>query len=348
MALKQIEKITLTKHLAIMIKAGVTISEALDNLADQTSSAEVKKILLKIKQKIDNGSSFHESLSAFPRDFDELYLGIIKVGESTGNLDESLAYLAEQQGKDYALQKKIKGALMYPTLVVVATLVLAAFLSLFILPKLVDFFSAFDAKLPLSTQLLLGLANFMKNYGAIFFGVIFAIIIGIGFLLRIPFIRLIKDRQILKIPFIGRLIIEREVATFARNLSTLIKSGLPIFEGLKICGSSQVNLEYKRVIKGLSDSLEKGISIGDFLKKPGCKLLFPRLVADMVAVGEKTGSVDQSLIYIGQFYEEDIEETARNLTTIMEPAILIVIGLMVAFIALAIIGPIYQLTGSLG
>jgi type II secretory pathway component PulF len=348
MAFKQVEKITLTKHLAIMIKAGVTISEALENLIDQTSSSEVKKILTKVKQKIDNGASFHDALAAHPHDFDELYLGIIKVGESTGNLDDSLAYLAEQLGKDYALQKKIKGALMYPVLVIVVTLVLAAFLCLFILPKLVDFFSAFDAKLPLSTQILLGLANFMKNYGILFFGVIFGAIIGGAFLIKIPPIRLWKDRQILHLPFIGRLLVEREVATFARNLSTLIKSGLPIFEGLKICGSAQVNLEYKRTIRKLSDSLEKGISIGDFLKKPACRLLFPRLVADMVAVGEKTGSVDQSLIYVGQFYEDNIEETARNLTTILEPAILIVIGLMVAFMAFAIIGPIYQLTGSLG
>lgn len=348
MALKQIEKITLTKHLAVMIKAGVTISEALDNLADQSSSGEVKKTLLKVKQKVDNGSSFHDALASDHRDFDDMYLGIIKVGESTGNLDDSLAYLADQLGKDYALKKRIKGAMMYPILVVVAILVLAAFLSLFILPKLVDFFSAFDTKLPLSTQMLLGVANFMKNYGVIFFGAIFAMIILMVLLARVSFIKLWIDGQILKVPFIGRLLIEREVATFARNLSTLIKSGLPIFEGLEICWSSQVNLEYKRTIKKLSESLEKGISISDFLKRPICKLLFPRLVADMVAVGEKTGSIDQSLIYVSQFYEEDIEETARNLTTILEPAILIVIGLMVAFIALAIIGPIYQLTGSLG
>lgn len=348
MAIKQVEKITLTKHLAVMIKAGVSLAEALENLADQSSSKEVKKVLLKVKQKIDDGSSFHESLSIFPKIFDEMYLGIIEVGESTGNLDDSLAYLAEQLSKDYALKKKIKGALMYPGLVLSATGILAAFLSLFILPKLVDFFSAFDAELPASTKLLLWLANFMKDYGVIFFGIILAIIVSLVFILRIPPIRLWKDRQILKVPFIGHLLIEREVATFSRNLSTLIRSGLPIFEGLKICGSSQVNLEYKRTIVGLSESLEKGVSISEFLGKPQCKLLFPRLVADMVAVGEKTGSVDESLNYVSQFYEDDIEETARNLTTIMEPAILIVIGLMVAFIALAIIGPIYQLTGSLG
>lgn len=348
MAFKLVEKIAITKHLAVMIKAGITLSEALDNLSSQTGSVEVKKVLSEIRRKIDNGSSFNESLALFPKHFDEMYVGIVKVGETTGNLDDSLVYLADQLGKDYALKKKVSGALMYPGLVLAATIMLATFISLFILPKLVDFFSAFDEKLPLMTVLLLNLARFMKDYGVVFFGSI-AVIIFLGYLLqKIPVVHLWRDRQILKLPFIGRLLIEREVATFARNLSTLIKSGLPIFEGLKICGSSQVNLEYKRTINNLAHNLEKGSKIADFLNLPECKLLFPRLVTDMVVVGEKTGGVDKSLEYVSQFYEDDIEETARNLTTILEPAILIVIGGMVAFIALAIIGPIYQLTGSLG
>jgi len=348
MAFKQIEKITLTKHLSVMIRAGVSLSEALDNLSSQSNSPEVQKVLTKIKQKIDNGSTFADALSEYPKNFNDMYLGIIRIGESTGHLDDSLTYLAEQLAKDYTLKKKISGALMYPGLVLAATISLATFISLFVLPKLVDFFSAFDTKLPPSTIMLLNLAKFMKNYGALFFGILFGIIILILLLFRIPKIHLWKDRQILKFPLIGRLLIEREIATFSRNLATLIKSGLPIFEGLKICSSSQVNLEYKKTIGKLSDNLEKGSNISEFLKKPQCKLLFPRLVSDMVSVGEKTGSVDQSLFYISQFYEDDIEETARNLTTILEPAILIIIGLMVAFVALAIIGPIYQLTGSLG
>ncbi|MEI8067322.1 MAG: type II secretion system F family protein [Candidatus Shapirobacteria bacterium] len=348
MAIKQVEKITLTKHLAVMIKAGITLSEALDNLSNQAKSGEVKKVLTQIKQKIDNGSSFNEALLAHSNNFDELYQGIIKVGESTGRLDESLSYLADQLANDFALKKKISGALMYPGLVLAATIGLATFISLFILPKLVDFFSAFNAKLPASTMMLLSLAQFMKNYGILFFASVFIVILIFFFLFKIGPIRLWKDRQILHLPFIGRLLIEKEVSTFARNLGTLVKSGLPIFESLKICASSQSNLAYKKIIQRLSDNLEKGNGIGEFFKKPECKLLFPRLVSDMISVGEKTGSVDQSLFYVSQFYDEDIEETARNLTTILEPAILIIIGLMVAFIALAIIGPIYQLTGSLG
>jgi len=348
MAIKQIEKITLTKHLAVMIKAGITLSDALDNLSNQAKSSELKKVLIQLKQKIDNGSSFNEALSTNINNFDEMYRGIIRVGESTGRLDESFVYLSDQLSKDYSLRKKIKSALMYPILVLAATVSLAIFISIFILPKLVDFFSSFNAKLPASTLILISLSQFMKDYGILFFVSLFIFFLVLFFLFKITPIKLWKDRQILKLPFIGRLFVEKEVSNFSRNLGTLIKSGLPIFESLKICGSSQINLEYKKTIKSLSENLEKGNGIAEFLKKPQFILLFPRLVSDMISVGEKTGSVDQSLFYISQFYDDDIDETVRGLNTILEPAILIIIGLMVAFVALAIIGPIYQLTGSLG
>jgi len=348
MSFTVVDKISFTKHLSVMLKAGITLSEALENLSLQATKKDVKVIFITIKHSLDNGSSFYESLSQFPKSFDELFLGIIKVGESTGSLDESLNYLATQLTKEFALKKKVSGALMYPGLVLVATFTIGTFISLFILPKLVDFFSAFNAKLPLSTVLLLNVAMFMKNYGFIFFGTIGALIVMVAFLIKVPFVKLWKDRQILKIPFIGRLLVEKEVALFSRNLSTLIKSGLPIFEALDICGKSMQNMEYRKTIQALGKSLAKGNNLADFLNKPNYHLLFPRLVSDMIAVGEKTGTIDQSLLYVSQFYEDDIEDTAHNLTTILEPAILIIIGLMVAFLSMAIIGPIYQLTGSLG
>jgi type IV pilus assembly protein PilC len=188
----------------------------------------------------------------------------------------------------------------------------------------------------------------MKNYGLVFFGGILFLIIGFLLLLKISIIKLWWDGLILKIPLVGRLLVEREVSRFARNLGTMIKSGLPIFEALKIAMNSQSNLAYKKAILELSNSLEKGKKMTEILKQPHYKLLFPRLVTDMVAVGEETGTVEESLFYVSQFYEEDIEETAKNMTTILEPAILLIIGLMVAFVALAIISPIYQLTGALG
>lgn len=347
MRINTLERISLTKHLAVMVKAGIGLSQALDNLSQQ-SKGDGRKILGDIRLRLDNGSSLAIAMGKYPNVFDNFYLGIIKVGEQTGKLDVSLEYLAVQQGKEYALEKKVSGALMYPGIILTATVGLAAFISLFILPKLTTFFDAFSADLPMSTKILLGISNFMKNYGIIFFGGIGMFIFVFSMLLKVKKVKLWWDRLILKMPLIGRLLVEREVSRFTRNLGTMIKSGLPIFEALKIAVSSQSNFAYKKVILELSTNLEKGKKMTDILKLPDYNLLFPRLVADMIAVGEETGSIDESLFYVSQFYEEDIEETAKNMTTILEPVILLVIGLMVAFVALAIISPIYQLTGALG
>ncbi len=347
MKIGHLERISLTKHLAVMVKAGVGLSQALENLAEQ-SKGDTQKILKSIKLRLDNGSNLAVAMGKYPNIFDEFYLGIVKVGEQTGKLDSSLEYLAVQQGKEYALEKKVSGALMYPGIILIATIGLATFISLFILPKLTTFFDAFSENLPISTKLLLGMSNFMKSYGLVSFGIMGAMIFGFLMLLKIEKVKLWWDRLILKIPLIGRLLVEREVSRFARNLGTMIKSGLPIFEALKIAVNSQGNLAYKKAILELSTNLEKGRKMTEILRQPNFKLLFPRLVADMIAVGEETGSVEESLFYVSQFYEEDIEETAKNMTTILEPAILLVIGLMVAFVAMAIISPIYNLTGALG
>jgi type IV pilus assembly protein PilC len=348
MTIPQLEKISLTKHLAVMVKSGITLSEALTNLTDSSRSINTKKILSTISLHINNGSTLTSALQKYPKVFDEFYCGIIGVGEATGRLDTSLGYLAEQLGQDYAIEKKVKGALMYPTLVLISTLGLGAFISLYILPKLVDFFTAFESKLPASTLFLLKTAVFMKAYGTYVFATLFVTFLLFIIFIQLKPIRPYWHRLILSIPLFGNLLREREISRFARNLGTLIKSGVPVFEALDITSRSQANLAYRSAIKELSLSLEKGKNIADILKSSQSSFLFPRLIADMVSVGEKTGTIDDSLLYVSQFYKDDIEETARNLANILEPAVLVVIGLMVAFMALAIISPIYQLTGAIG
>lgn len=348
MIIPQLEKISLTKHLAVMVKSGITLSEALTNLSDSSKSPNTKKVLSAISLHINNGSTLTSALQKYPKIFDEFYCGIIGVGESTGRLDTSLGYLAEQLGQDYTIEKKVKGALMYPMLVLISTLGLGAFISLYILPKLVDFFTAFESKLPITTIYLLKTAIFMKNYGGYVFGALFFLILSIILLIQLKSVRPYWHRLILSIPLFGNLLKEREISRFARNLGTLIKSGVPVFEALDITSRSQANLAYRFAIKDLSLSLEKGKNIAEILKGDRFTFLFPRLIADMVSVGEKTGTIDESLLYVSQFYQDDIEETARNLANILEPAVLVVIGLVVAFMALAIISPIYQLTGAIG
>lgn len=348
MKIAQLEKISFTRHLAVMIKSGITLSEALDNLSEGAKTPSLKKVVSELNKKINNGATFTRALEKYPLIFDDFYRGIIKVGESTGNLDGSLNYLAQQLSQDYSTEKKVRGALLYPSLVIIVSLILFAFVSLYILPQLVDFFNAFNTELPASTRFLLAVATFMKQSGILVFTLL-GIVIFIGLILiRLPLFKPGFHRLVLRLPLFGGLLRERELARFSRNLGTLIKSGLPVFEALKITAESQTNLAYRRGISSLSSNLEKGENIGKILKKPSFEFLFPRLVGDMVSVGEKTGTIEESLLYVAEYYDQDIEESARNLTNILEPVILIIIGLMVGFLALSIISPIYQLTGSIG
>lgn len=348
MSLTRIEKISFTRHLSIMIKSGITVNESLQNLSESAKTRSARELINNLSLSIQNGSTLNTALEKYPRIFDDFYRGIVRVGEATGRLDTSLSYLAEELNKDYTLEKKVRGALMYPGLVLASTIGMGGFISLYILPKLVDFFTAFESQLPPATLFLLKTALFMKSYGVWLFSALAILAVFTAFLVTLPPVKPIYHRFILHLPLFGNLIREREISRFSRNLGILIKSGLPVFEALDITARSQTNLAYKLTIQSLAKNLEKGKNIAVVLRRSAASFLFPRLVSDMLSVGEKTGSIDESLLYVSQFYQEDIEETARNLTTILEPVLLIIIGLVVGFMALAIISPIYQLTGAIG
>jgi type IV pilus assembly protein PilC len=342
-----VDKLLFTKHLAIMVRSGIAVPEAISSLCGETKSTGFKNILVDVGRGINNGQSLTKTLGQHKNVFDQFYLSLIEVGEESGTLEESLDYLAKQLGKDYALRKKIQGAMMYPSIVFFATFGMGGFISLFILPKLVDFFSSFDMKLPLPTRILLFFANLMKDHGILIFASATAFFVGVWLLIKIPPIKLLWHKAVLKVPVFGNLIVYSQLVRFCRNFGILIKSGVPVAKGLETSSKTMSNLKFKNDLLELAKQLSKGKNIGDILKQKQFSN-FPRVVSKMVAVGEKTGKLDETLIYLGDFYEEEIDDIAANLTTILEPIMLIVIGTAVAFIALAIIGPIYELTGSMG
>lgn len=347
MNLPTVEKITFTKHLSVMIRAGIPLSESLSNLASHAKSKTSIELFSKLKNQVDNGNSFESALNQFPTIFDEFYKGIVRIGENTGRLDESLKYLSEQLNKEYHLQKQVRGAMAYPTLVFVATMFLGGFVSVFVLPKLVDFFTAFEGKLPTTTVILLNFATFMKSYGILLFLALTVLIIISVLIVQVPSVKPYWHRLILRLPLFGRLLQETELARFGRNMGLLVKGGTPIYEALSIAAKSQPNLAYRTELTMLSEQLAGGNNVSHVIKdsKSG---LFPSMVTDMIAVGEKTGKFDESLLYVSEFYEDDVNEITHDLAGMLEPVLLIVIGLIVGFMALAIISPIYQITGSLG
>lgn len=341
-----LDKLLFTKHLATMIKAGIPIAEALATLVDQTKSLQFKKVLSGVLADVENGQSLAKSLQKYPRVFDQFYISLIEVGEESGTLEENLEFLAKQLAKDYALRKKIQGAMLYPGLVFAATTIMGGFIALFILPKLVDFFSAFEIELPLTTKILLFFANTMKDYGVWLALGLLGFLFLTSLVLRLPKVKPKWHQLILKFPLFGEMLLYGQLARFARNLGTLVKSGVPVTKSLETTAATLSNLKFKADLIEIGQFLAKGKNIGVALEQKKFSE-FPPLVSKMISVGEKTGKLDETLLYLGDFYEDEIDNISKNLTTILEPVLLISIGLVVGFVALAIISPIYELTGSI-
>lgn len=340
------EKLLFTKHLSVMLKSGIPIAEAFDIIRDQTKTHGFSRILNEISSDIKGGQTLSKSLGKHDKTFDHLFISMIEIGEESGTLEQTCVFLSEQMAKQYSLRQKIRGAMMYPGIVLAAATIMGGFISLFILPQLVSFFDAFDTELPITTVILLFVANAMKDYG---------IYIVSGFIVSglagytIVHLRAVKPywhRFILSLPLIGKLITYSNLAHYSRNFGILIKSGVPIARALEITGDSLSNLTFKSAVARVYGSLSKGTDINTALSEKSNKV-FPPMVCKMVAVGEKTGKLDETLLYLGDFYEDEIDVISKNLSTTLEPVLLLFIGLGVGFIALAIISPIYELTGSI-
>lgn len=340
------EKLFFTKHLATMVKAGIPIGDALETLIEQSRNSSMRSVLSQVYDKVKNGETMANSLKKFPHVFDEFYVSLVEVGEESGTLEESLNFLAKQLGKDYSLRQKIQGAMMYPGLVFFATTLMGGYIALFVLPQLVTFFEAFEFNLPITTKILLFVANIMKNYGILIVLTLLAIVVVLYTFIQLKPIKLIWHSLILKIPLFGSLLQYGQLARFTRNFGVLIKSGLPINRSLEVTANTLSNLTFRNHVLEISSILDKGTDIHKALEQKKFPE-FPPLVGKMIGVGEKTGKIDETLIYLGEFYEEEIDNISKNLSTTLEPIMLLGIGLIVAFVAFAIVSPIYELTGSI-
>lgn len=340
-----VDKLMFTKHLSIMIKSGVPISEALETLAGNTKSSYFKEILINTLKSVENGKPLYKSLEKYPKVFDGFFVNLIKISEESGTLEENLDFLSKQLEKDYMLRKKIQGALFYPAIILSAGLGIGGFISFFILPKLVDFFGSLDVELPFATRILLGFANLMKNQGIYIVGGAVLFFIAFNFLIKLPGIKPIWHKVLLHIPLFGKMVIYGQISRFCRNFGTMLKSGIPAPLGLETSAKTLSNVVLEGYFLSIQSSLVKGKSIGVALDE-GHFPEIPTIITHMVKVAEKTGNLEEVLIYLSEFYESEIDSITKNLTTVLEPILLVIIGAGVAFVALAIIGPIYKLTGS--
>lgn len=342
---KPIEVLLFTKHLALMIKAGITITEALETLADQKKSPALKKVLSKAVTAVANGSSLAAALKKHPKVFTPLYTSLIEISEKSGTLEKNLEFLAVQLNKSHQLQQKIRGALLYPALVTAAAIIMSGFITFFVLPQLVDFFEALDVDLPITTKILLFIAHGAKDYGvAILLGAA-ALTFTVAQIIRTKVFKPHWHNFLLHLPLVGRIISYSQLAQFARNFGVLLQSGVPITTSLTVTEATLHNEVFKSQLQAVSKALATGKSIGSVLSSD-TQTIFPPMAARIITVGEKTGKLDETLLYLADFFEDEIDSLSKNLSTVLEPILLLSIGLVVGFVALAIITPIYELTSS--
>ncbi len=344
--IKFVDKLLFTKHLAIMIKSGIPLAEALSILEKQSINSNLKKIIGEVFGKITNGKTLHEGLEAYPKDFDKLYLSLITVGEESGNLETNLEYLAVQLQKAYEFKKKVQGAMLYPGFIVAMAFVLGAGISIFVLPQMANLCASLDIELPISTKILIGTANIMKSYGLIIIPGIVALFAALGFVVNTSAIKPYWHRLLLNIPIVGIFIKDSEAANFCRNLGLMLKSGFPVAEALTVVANSAENLVFRDYVLGISTAVESGRTMESELEDKKYRHL-PVIVGKMIGVGERTGKLEDTLLYLGDFFEEEVDGMAKNLPTILEPVLLTGIALLVAFMAMAIVTPIYQFTSSI-
>jgi type IV pilus assembly protein PilC len=338
---KDDELIMATRNLGSMLKAGLTITRALSVIQRQTSNPRLKGVMKRVVERINQGDPFYEALSEFDKVFNNLYVAMVKAGEESGNLAESLGTLSIQMERSNNLKKKIKGAMIYPMIVLIIMLIIGILMMIFVMPKITGVFKGMGQELPGTTQFLISASDFMAAYTLVTIGGIIASISGFIYLLKTKWGRIASSWLVVKLPIIGTIAKEANAAQTARTLSSLLNSGVDVITSINITEEVLQNVFYKKILRTAAERVEKGTPLSEtFVERSD---LYPILVGEMIMVGEETGQISGMLGEMAIFYETEVERKTKDLSTIIEPLLMVVIGSGVGFFALALIAPIYSI-----
>ena len=334
------------KRLAFLIKAGVPILECLHILKEQAGKKNYAKILEKIIDDIANGKPLSKSFAKFPRLFNNFAVSIIKVGESTGMLNETLSYLADELKKKQMLKKKVVGAFMYPAIISVATIGITVFLMVYLFPKIMPVFVSMKVDLPMSTRMVIAMSAFFQVWWFLCVAVVFLFVFVFTVSLKkFPKFHLKFDKACLKIPVVGPIIGYYNVSNGSRTLGLLLRAGISLSEALPITADTTANTVYQKEWNDLVAVVSRGEKISTQLLKR--QKYFPDIFSHMIAVGEKSGSLAETFVYLSDLYESEVEDFTKNISTAVEPVLMVIMGIIVGFIAISIISPIYSITQNL-
>ncbi len=343
--IKMQEKINFSRILGSMIKAGLAMTQALAVMEKQGKNKTVKKIVAALTEEIRKGKTLSEAMVAYPKMFSPLMVAMVHAGEQSGTLTESLRIVTLQMDKNYTLQRRIKGAFMYPSVIFFAMILIGIILLTFVVPTLTKTFIELNLTLPKSTRFVIWISDMLKHHYFILIGVI-ALAWGlIYFIAKQPKGKSFLHKFVLKIPLIGFLIKEVNVARIARTLSSLVGSGVDLLESIRITSSIIQNVHYRKILDDAVIAVEKG----DPLSKSFARNtdLCPIFLSEMISVGEETGKIGEMLIGVAVFYEEDVDQKTKDMSTIIEPFLMIIIGAAVGFFAISMITPMYSLVNTI-
>ncbi len=333
-----------TRQLSSMLTSGLTLLRSLEIFKDQIQNPAMMEVVEQIVNDVENGKSFSAAISKHPDVFSDIYVSLIKAGEKSGLLDKVLVRIADNMEKQQKLKSTIKGALMYPIIVVVLMVVVVVVMMIFVIPQLTTLYKNLDVELPLPTQIVMTISDITIKF--------WPIVLGIGVLLFFLYKRwsktedgrLIVDNFKLKMPIFGKLIKQTTLAEFSRTFGLLVGTGTLVVEALVETADTAGNIYYKNAIKDVAKQVEKGVSIGDAM---AYYPLFPPMLVQLVKIGEQTGKVDETLVKASEYFEGEVTQSVKTLTTAMEPFIMIVLGVGVAFLIMSVITPIYSLISSI-
>ena len=337
--------VVFTRQLSTMIDAGLPLVQSIEILSKQQENATFKKVLSEVKGDVETGTTFADAMRKHPNVFDNLFCNMIEAGETGGILDTILSRLAVFMEKSMALQKKIKGAMTYPTICLAISILILIVILVFVIPVFEEMFATFGSALPIPTQIVVTMSNTFKGNFIWIAMSFFLVIYTIKKVYNSKKGRIKIDYLLLKAPIVGTLVRKVAVAKFTRTLSTMLQSGVPILEALQVVAKTAGNKIIEAAVFRVSDSIAEGRPIAEPLEESG---VFPNMVVQMINVGESVGALDTMLAKIADFYDEEVDQAVENLTAMIEPLMMVVLGGMIGGLVIAMYLPIFSMAGAIG
>ncbi|MDR3558999.1 MAG: type II secretion system F family protein [Candidatus Pacebacteria bacterium] len=335
------DKLMFTRNLSVMVSSGLPLSKALKNIALQTKKKKFASILNKVYDEIQAGNSLADGLKEYPGIFNDLFVNMIRVGEASGNLDEVLDILAIQLEKEHDLISKIKGALTYPAVILVAMFGIGIIMLTYVLPKILGVFAGMNVELPESTKVVIAISDFLRFHSILAISLFVGVIVFLKFYFMTESGKKTLGFLAINTPLVSNMVIKINCARFARIYSSLLKSGVSVVESLRIISDTLNNYYYHNAFLDGMDKVQKGIPLSDVIAKN--TKIFPVLVSQMIQVGEETGKTDMVLLKLAEFYEAEVDQLSKNMSSIIEPVLMIVIGSAVGFFAVSMLEPMYSI-----